>query len=124
VGVTETHESVTVPPKFPEVDRPTPGVNVKVLPPVTVPLAGLPVREKSPTLNVLLVAELRPLLLAVNVYPDPAVPILHPENVANPPVAESGLAVQTSVPVLGVRVIDAVLLVTVLPPASCTVTWG
>jgi len=53
---------------------------------------------------------------------------LHPAKVATPEEAASGLVVHVSVPLPGfvpiASVIDAELLVTVLPPASCTFTTG
>ena len=54
--------------------------------------------------------------------------ILQPVKVAVPAFAASGLAVHVRTPAFGfvpnARVIEAVLPVTVLPPASCTITWG
>ncbi len=53
--------------------------------------------------------------------------ILQPANDAVPPVAASGLVVQAKVPpgsVPRARVIEFVAPVTVLPPASSTVTTG
>ena len=58
----------------------------------------------------------------------PALPvILQPAKVATPALAASGLVVQARVPpglVPMARVIELVALVTVLPPASSTVTAG
>jgi hypothetical protein len=53
-----------------------------------------------------------------------AVEILQPENVATPEVAANGLVQPVSDELLGVSKIDAELVVTVLPPASSTVTTG
>ena len=54
--------------------------------------------------------------------------ILQPAKVATPATAALGLVVQVRVPVPGLvpmaRVIDEVLVVTVLPPASSTATRG
>jgi len=54
--------------------------------------------------------------------------MLTPLKVATPDVALSGLAVTVRVPLLGfvpmARVMELVAVVTVLPPASCTVTPG
>jgi hypothetical protein len=85
--------------------------------------------EAAPTemLKVLLVASVKPLLDAVSVYPVPLLSIDSPLNVATPLTALA-VAVPLNVPLLGfvpiATVIEAVLLVTVLPPASCTVTTG
>ena len=53
---------------------------------------------------------------------------MHPANVATPDVAASGLVVQVSVPPPGLvpiaSVMLALLVVTVLPPASWTLTTG
>ena len=59
----------------------------------------------------------------------PALSILHAANVSTPATAAFGLAVQVSTPVPGgfvpiASVTLAVDPVTVLPPASCTVTTG
>jgi molybdopterin/thiamine biosynthesis adenylyltransferase len=75
-------------------------------------------------LNALLVAEVSPLLVAVSVYPVPDLLMLQPANVATPEEAANGFVVQVSVPLLGVSVIKAELLVTVLPAPSSTVTFG
>jgi len=54
--------------------------------------------------------------------------MLTPLKVATPDVAFSGLVVTVSVPLLGFvpvdKVMELVAVVTVLPPASCTVTIG
>ena len=58
----------------------------------------------------------------------PALSILQPAKVSTPATAVLGFVVHVSVPPPGfvpiASVIDAVLPVTVLPPASCTVTTG
>src|SRR4051794_26668231 len=78
-------------------------------------------------LNAALVPPVSPVADAVSVYPLPALLIERPLKVATPLTALS-VAVPLSVPLLGfvpiAPVIDAVLVVTVLPPASCTVTTG
>jgi hypothetical protein len=79
-------------------------------------------------LKALLVAPLKPLLLAVRVYPVPVLFMLTPLKVATPFEAVSGFLVTDSVPPDGLvpiaRVIEALEVVTVLPPASSTVTTG
>jgi hypothetical protein len=74
------------------------------------------------------------LLLTVDVSPPldavrlkvPAVPIRHPAKLATPEEALVGFWVHVSVapPDVMLRVIEVLLLVTVLPPASWTVTTG
>ena len=87
-------------------------------------------RVAGPTvmLNGALVADVSTPLVAVSVYPVPALSILQPAKVSTPATAGFGFVVHVSVPPPGfvpiASVIDAVLPVTVLPPASCTVTTG
>jgi hypothetical protein len=109
----------------------TTGCVANAMPPVE--LLGLVVKAifvAAPTvmLKVLLVALVTPPLDAVSVYPLPALSILHPANVATPDVALTGLLVHVNVPppafVSIANAIEAVLFVTVLPDASCTVTTG
>jgi hypothetical protein len=73
-------------------------------------------------LNALLVAEVSPLLVAVSVYPVPPLLILQPAKLSTPEEAFFGLAVQVSVPPLGLvpiaSVIEAELVVTVFPLES------
>ena len=77
--------------------------------------------------KLLLTAEVSPpLACAVNVYV-PGVLILQPAKVATPETAAFGFVVQVRVappPEVMLRVIEAVLELTVLPPASWTVTTG
>lgn len=76
--------------------------------------------------RLLLVAAVSPVAVAVNVYV-PVLLILQPAKLSTPATAAFGFVVQVRVAPAGVvivRVIDAVLVVTVLPPASWTVTAG
>ena len=78
-------------------------------------------------LKLLLTAEVSPPVAdAVNVYV-PAVLIRHPAKVTTPETAALGFAAQVRVappPEVMLRVIEAVLVLTVLPPASWTVATG
>src|SRR3954453_14762621 len=78
--------------------------------------------------NGALVAVVRPPLVAVSVYPVPPLSILQPAKASTPATAFFGFVVHVSVPPPGfvpiASVIDAVLPVTVFPPASCTMTTG
>jgi hypothetical protein len=76
-------------------------------------------------MRLLLTAEVSPLADAFNVKV-PAVLIRHPAKIARPEEALVGFWVHVSVPPPDVmlRVIEELLLVTVLPPASWTVTTG
>src|SRR5919201_2267674 len=77
-------------------------------------------------LNVPLVALVRPVLAARSVYPVPVLLIDRSVKLATPFTALT-VNVPLSVPPPGfaaiATAIAAVLVVTVLPPASCTVTW-
>ena len=75
------------------------------------------------TLNVLLVAEVNPLLAAVNENPLPAnAATLNPVNVATPLVAVAVAFASVPVPVASVNPTDALDVATVFPPLSSTVT--
>jgi hypothetical protein len=77
-------------------------------------------------MRLLLTADVSPPLAdAVNVKV-PAALIRHPAKIARPEEALVGFWVHVSVapPDVMLRVIEALLLVTVLPPASCTLTTG
>ena len=78
-------------------------------------------------LNALLAAEVKPELAAVSTYPVPNLSILRPLKVATPLTALT-VAVPDKVPPPGLVVIvsetEAEEVVTVLPPASATVTTG
>src|SRR5205085_2577666 len=80
------------------------------------------------TLNVELVAEVSPLLVAVSVYPVPALSILQPAKVTTPDDAVTGLVVHVTVPPPGLvpmaKLTLALELVTVSPPGSWTLTAG
>src|SRR5262245_2961015 len=102
----------------------TTGCVPKAVPPVLVP--GLVVNASFaalPTvmLNVALVALVRPALVALRVYPVPALSMDKPVKVATPLDALT-VAVTLSVPLAGLvpyaTVTEALLLVTVLPAAS------
>ena len=105
--------SVTVPP----IERPIPiresVVEIDNAPPVM--------------LNVLLVAEVRPVLVAESVYPVPTLLMLRPLKVATP-FAAATVSVPLNVPADGfvpmARVTEFDALVTVLPAASWMVTFG
>jgi hypothetical protein len=74
-----------------------------------------------------LTAEVNPVAAAVNVYV-PAKSILQPTNVATPETAVNGFAlVQLKTELPGTVIVNVTgleLVVTVLPPASCTFTTG
>jgi hypothetical protein len=80
-------------------------------------------------LKLLLVPGVSPVLVAVSVYPVPALSILQPANDATPATAASGFAVHVSaapvvpVPLVIASVTEAVLF-TVFPLASSMVTTG
>jgi hypothetical protein len=76
------------------------------------------------TLIAVLIADVNPPLVAVNVYPVPALSNLQPPYVATPAVAAKGFVVHVKaapgvpVPLVMANMIETVLAVTVLPPAS------
>ena len=73
------------------------------------------------------VAVVRPVLTALSVKPEPAVPVIsHPAKVATPDDAVTGLVVQFNVPVPEAmdRVTEADEEATTLPLASSTLTTG
>src|SRR5438445_263713 len=80
------------------------------------------------TLKVLLVARVRVPLVAFTVYPLPVAARWQPANVATPETGVTGLVVQVSVVPVGLVPMASVTfveyVVTVLPPASWTVTLG
>ena len=64
-------------------------------------------------------------LVAVTVYVAAPPVMLQPAQVATPSVGTTGLVVQASVAPIGIaNVMGVTLVVTVLPAASSTVTWG
>jgi len=72
------------------------------------------------TLKALLIAEVRPVLVDVNVYPEPARLMLRPLKVANPLTAFNVVVPASTAPLVPVpeviaRLTDAVDEVTVLP---------
>ena len=82
----------------------------------------VPVMEKVPE-----VAVVSPVLVALRLKPEPAVPVIsHPAKVAMPLEAVTGLVVQASVPVPEARdrETEADEEVTTLPPESSTSTTG
>jgi len=96
-----------------------------VLPIPTSGLVTVRVMAEPTILKGLLVADVRPVLAAVRVYPVPALLMLRPVNVATPLTA-AAVSVPDNVPLAGfvpiAKVTEAVEVVTVFPPASSTVT--
>lgn len=118
---------VTLSPKLARL--PTVITDVPLFGRVMVNEVGLALSVKSFMLKELLVGVVSPVLVAVRVY-ELLLPLLmlQPANVSTPELAFFGFAVQASVPPPGfvpiASVIEAELVVTVFPPASCTVTVG
>jgi hypothetical protein len=133
VSVASDEENAIVPPG---VDEPVPAVSATVTPTVlddpVVTDDGVSVTvtetERADTLIELLIADVKPLLDAVSVYPLPERLMLHPENDARPADAATGLVAHASaapavpVPLVIVNSTAAALPVAVLPNWSWTVT--